>query len=408
MTSLKKTVLALLAISTSVSSFSQSRSAEEIVRSVADNVLANSTFKFVNTKTKETYDNAKSIKNIDSDIRAESIYNQWHYANGVVNIGLLKAASVLNEKKYADYTAHNFEFFFDNMKYFKEGYEKGLKTEFFNHHRMNILDDYGALSAAMLDLDPQQKNKEYVAYTKKGAAFTLNNLLRLADGTWCRETPRQMTVWADDLYMGVPFMARMGKITGEQKYFDDAIKQVENFNKLLYDPHTRLYFHNYYSDVNMVGVAHWLRCNGWVAVAQTELLNNLPENHPKRKELIALLLRQIVGFSRYQDNETGLWHQLIDKPDAYLETSGTAMFTYAVARAVNQGWINKSYLTIAQNGWKGLASKITEKGEIEDVCIGTGIADNISFYYNRPIKLNDYHAIGAVLLAGTEMMKVKK
>ncbi|HXI00715.1 MAG TPA: glycoside hydrolase family 88 protein [Sphingobacteriaceae bacterium] len=392
----------------STHTFAQVRSPEMIVRSVADNVLENTSFRFIDNKTKKTYSSAKEISAITPDIQVESIYNKWHYSNGVMNVGLLQAAKVLGDKKYSEYTARNFDFIFSNLSSFKQGFENKERTEWSTYYRMNILDDYGALSAAILDLNELVNRDDYRTYTQKAANHTQKGLLRLKDGTWSRDRPRNMTVWADDLYMGVPFMARMGRITGNKKYFDDAIKQVENFTRLLYNPSTNLYYHCYYNDVEMTGVAHWLRCNGWVVLAQTELLNNLPKDHPKRKELIANLLRQIIGYSRYQDNKSGLWHQLIDKQDSYLETSGTAMFTYAVARAVNEGWINKSYLSIAENGWKGVASKITAKGEIEDVCIGTGISESIAFYYERPTKLNDYHAIGAVLLAGTEMIRASK
>ncbi len=403
-----RTIFMLAIAGISINATAQTRTTEAVIRSVADNVLANTTFRFIDTKTKKTYLSAKEIDSITPNVMVESIYNKWQYSNGVMNIGLLQTAKTLGDKKYSDYTAKNFDFIFSNLPYFKQGFENKQKTEWANHYRMDILDDYGALSAAILDLNEIVDKSEYRSYTQKGVDYTFKHLLRLKNGTWSRNWPRNMTVWADDLYMGVPFLARMGRLTGNKKYFDDAIKQVENFNKLLYSPTTGLYFHCWYEDVEMAGVAHWLRCNGWVAMAQTELLNNLPPNHPKRKELIALLLRQIVGFSRYQDNKTGLWHQLIDKQDAYLETSGTAMFTYAIARAVNEGWINKSYLTIAENGWKGLTSKITARGEIEDVCIGTGIAENIRFYYERPTLLNDYHAIGAVLLAGTEMIRAEQ
>jgi rhamnogalacturonyl hydrolase YesR len=196
----------------------------------------------------------------------------------------------------------------------------------------------------------------------------------------------------------------MGKITGDAKYFDDAIKQVENFNKYLYDPMTGLFFHNYYHDVQMNGVGHWGRANGWLAMAQVQLLNELPANHPKRAELIKLLLRQIVNYSRYQD-KSGLWHQLLDRPDSYLETSATAMFTYAVAHAVNEGWINARYISIANDGWRGLISKVTADGQLQDVCIGTNMEEDISFYYTRPTELNDPHGHGAFLLAGTEMIR---
>jgi len=142
-------------------------------------------------------------------------------------------------------------------------------------------------------------------------------------------------------------------------------------------------------------------------LAQTELLNNLPANHPEKKMLIKLLLKQIEGVSKWQD-KTGLWHQLIDKPDSYLETSCSAMFVYSIARAVNEGWINKSYFSIAENGWKGLLTKIQPDGKVQDICIGTGIEDNIKFYYDRPTELNDLHGLGAVILAGTEMTKAEQ
>ena len=114
----------------------------------------------------------------------------------------------------------------------------------------------------------------------------------------------------------------------------------------------------------MNGVARWGRCNGWVALAQAELLNNLPANHPKRPELIKLLLRQIVGFSRYQDT-SGMWHQVLDKPESYLESSVTAMFVYTVAKAVNEGWISKRFITIAQKAgkrWQKNNSRRTSAG----------------------------------------------
>jgi rhamnogalacturonyl hydrolase YesR len=206
--------------------------------------------------------------------------------------------------------------------------------------------------------------------------------------------------------MSVPYLARMGKLTGNNKYFDFAIRQVENFNKYIYDPTTGVYFHTFYSDEDMNGVARWGRCNGWVALAQVELLNNLPANHPKRPELIKLLLRQIVGFSRYQDT-SGMWHQVLDKPESYLESSVTAMYVYTVAKAVNEGWINKRFITIAQRGWDALTKKITAEGEIPDICIGTSVEEDLSYYFNRPRETNDTHGLGAFLMAGAEMIKAK-
>jgi rhamnogalacturonyl hydrolase YesR len=183
---------------------------------------------------------------------------------------------------------------------------------------------------------------------------------------------------------------------------------VLKFTEYLWNKDKELYYHLYYSDLKRNGVAHWGRCNGWVMMAQVHLLNFLPADHPQRETLIKNLERQILGIAKYQ-NADGLWHQVLDKSDSYVESSCSAMFVYGTARAVNQGWIDKRYATIATTGWEGLkAQKITPEGQLKDVCIGTGIQDDMVFYYTRPARLNEKHGLGAVIEAGIEVMKLKK
>jgi len=380
---------------------------EEITRRVADYVLRNTSFKFINKETGESWNSTKNI-GYSPLVRVKSLYNEWYYVNGVLNIGMVQLGKLLNDKKYADYSLHNFDFIFSNLDYFKKQYDEKVEGSSWDQYfRLSKLDDCGAMAASLTDVYQLAKKKEYFDYLNKAIHYITTKQERLRDGTFVRPDPRKMTLWADDLYMSVPFLARMGKITGNMKYFDDAIRQVENFTKYLYDIHTGLYYHCWYSDVNMNGVAHWGRCNGWLMMAQTELLNNLPANHPKRQSLINLLLRQIIGLSRYQDT-SGLWHQILDKPDSYLESSSTAMFVYSISKAVNQGWIDKSYLSVAFNGWKGLITRIQPDGQVRDICVGTGIEDNIKFYYERPTELNDVHGLGAVILAGIEIMNSER
>ena len=134
----------------------------------------------------------------------------------------------------------------------------------------------------------------------------------------------------------------------------------------------------------------------------------MPDGHPEKATIIKYLERQILGIAKYQNNE-GLWHQLLDKTDSYTESSCSAMFVYGIARAVNQGWIDDRYASIALNGWKALKDlKITEEGQIKDICVGTGIQDNLVFYYQRPAGLNEKHGIGAVIDAGIEVIKLKE
>ena len=101
----------------------------------------------------------------------------------------------------------------------------------------------------------------------------------------------------------------------------------------------------------------------------------------------------------------GLWHQLLDRNDSYLETSASAIYAYAIAHAVNRGWINRrTYAPVAMLAWQGVATKVNANGEVEDVCVGTGVAFDPAFYYFRPRHVRAAHGYGPVLLAGSEVM----
>jgi len=401
---MKKTFIPLLFLSSTL--FSQTNNTEEIVRRVADHIIQATSFQFVNNKTGEKFASTKG-KDTSVNVKAENKFNRWQYVNGVLTVGMLRLSDVLKDPKYADYCRKNFNFIFDNLDYFKKQFDAGVTSvEYRPVFRIGSLDDCGSMSAGLLDVYSFDKRKDFLDYLNRVGDYIINKQVKFDDGTLARNGPRKMTLWADDLYMSVPYLSRMGKLTGDNRYFDFAIKQVESFNRYIFDSTTGLYFHTFYNDENMNGVARWGRCNGWVALAQVELLNNLPANHPKRAELTRLLLRQIVGFSRYQDT-SGMWHQLLDRPESYLESSVTAMYVYTVAKAVNEGWINKRFITIAQNGWEALCKKITPDGQIPDICIGTSVEEDLRYYFNRPKETNDTHGLGAFLMAGAEMIRAK-
>lgn len=403
-----KQLFCLALVLCSAASFAQTPdSTEMIVRSVADNIIKSTSFTFVNAKTNEKFQSTKG-KDTTINVRAESKFNKWQYVNGVLTVGMIRLANVLKDQKYSDYSRKNFDFIFSNLDYFKRIYDGGSQqVEYRPVFRMGSLDDCGSMAAGLLDVYAYDQRKDYMDYLNRVSDHILVKQVRFPDGTLARNGPRKMTLWADDLYMSVPYLARMGKLTGDNKYFDFAVKQVESFNNYIYNPSSGLYFHAFYNDENMNGVAQWGRCNGWVALAQVELLNNLPANHPKRATLTKMLLRQIVGFARYQD-ASGMWHQILDKPDSYPESSVTAMFVYTVAKAVNEGWISPRFISIAQNGWSALARKVTPDGQVPDICIGTSIEEDIRYYYNRPKELNDTHGLGAFLMAGAEMIRAKE
>jgi unsaturated rhamnogalacturonyl hydrolase len=377
---------------------------ENTLRIIANAIINNNNFILIDTNTGEQL-RSSNYASPTSKLQLSSRYNDWRYWNGVLNIAMLKLGNVLKDSVYSNFVSKNIDFSFDNYKYFEKKYngEGKWNYQFGQRFIMEELDDCGAMGASLIEIYNFNPEKRYKEYIDEAANHILNKQSRLEDGTLVRSFPYKWTLWADDLYMSVSFLSRMGELMKENKYFNDAVKQVINFHRYLFDNDKQLRYHCWYSDVNQTGVAFWGRANGWALLAQVDLLDRLPEDYPLRDSLISLLQQHILGISRYQ-SENGLWHQLLDKVDSYLETSCSAMFTYTIVRAVNKGYIDKRYSSIAVKGWEGILSKIQSDGQIEGVCTGTGVSDNLVDYYNRPAPLNDIHGIGAVLLAGSEIL----
>jgi rhamnogalacturonyl hydrolase YesR len=378
--------------------------ASKKLRAIANAVLKNATFQFVDQKNGNKYGSAKEVTP-GADLKPESPYNDWRYWNGVLNVGMLKLSEALHDQSYSEFAIKNIAFNFDNYGYFERKYKGEDKWNFPFGQRfiMEELDDCGAMGASVVEVYRLDKQDRYKKYIEQAADHILTKQSRLKDGTFVRSFPHKWTIWADDLYMGLSFLTRMGELTGDTKYIDDAAKQVIQFHKYLFDEKIGLMHHCWYSDVNRPGVAYWGRANGWAVLAQIDLLDRLPENHPWRGTLLALFKKHILGIAHYQGSN-GLWHQLLDKTDSYLETSCSAMFTYAVARAVHQGYIDTGYASIAERGWEGIMAKIRPDGQVEGVCTGTVVSDDLDYYYLRPTPLNDVHGLGTILLAGAEVL----
>lgn len=409
---MKKNILSLFAIFTLASSisFAQQLTDEQCIRAVADNILKQPVTQFIGVKTGKTYNSTQEIPT-GEDVKFKSPLSEWHYSNGVLDMSLINLGQYLNEARYLDYAKNHVAFGFSNYQYFKNTFRNDCKHwnwPFGQLWNTKELDDCGAMGAAVIGVYGLDNKAAYKEYIETAAKHILEGQDRLADGTLCRNFPREMTVWADDVYMSVSFLSQMGKLSGETKYYDDAARQILNIAAYLWCPEKQLFYHCYYTDMQRNGVAFWGRANGWITVSLVRLLDVLPQNHPKRPELIALLEKHIVGFSRYQ-NANGMWNQLLDKPESYDESSVTAMYVYGIAKAVNNKWIDKEYARIAQAGWKALKeTQITANGHFKNVCVGTGISDDLPFYYNRPVGENEKHGLGLIIDTGVEIMKLNK
>ncbi len=392
-------------------------SAGETALRIADRMLAATTYEFKNRRTGEVYKTVKKLP-LDMDVRVDCKYNNWHYTNGVAHIALMELADKTGQKKYEDYVWKNMNFVFNegNLDFFRKQYDKAMKEEgwsgvrkyswhmFFRGKR---LDDNGPMGASLIELQMKRPDKAFLEYIHETAKHLNYAEPRLEDGTIARIWPHVNTIWADDAFMAISFLARMGKLTGDAKYFDDAANQVIKYHQYLWCPEKRIFYHCYHTDNKEHGVAHWSRANGWVFMAVADLLDVMPENHPLRGQVLECFRRQCSGVARYQ-GKNGLWHQLLDRDDSYEEITGTSMFVFGIARGVKRGWLHPDFIYVAEQGLKGMLSKISEGGDVTAICVGTGIMPSPVYYYNRPTQENDPMGEGPVLRALIEMMDAPK
>jgi rhamnogalacturonyl hydrolase YesR len=205
--------------------------------------------------------------------------------------------------------------------------------------------------------------------------------------------------------MSIPFLAQMGHLTGDRKYYDDAARQVLQMSQRLFDQTRGLYDHSWFANATYDPLFYWGRGTGWMIMAMAELLSVMPEDHPDRAKVLDQFQRTVHGVAAVQGG-TGLWHQLLDRTDSYLESSASAMFAFAIARGVNRGWLAPVYAPVAQVAWKALAQRVRDDGQMEGICVGTTAAYDAVYYYNRPTDLGAMHGYGPMLMASAEMISM--
>ena len=150
---------------------------------------------------------------------------------------------------------------------------------------------------------------------------------------------------------------------------------------------------------------YWSRGNGWFAAGMAEMLTSLPENHPQRARILRGYQSMMAGLLKYQGDD-GLWKQLIDHPEAWPETSGSAMFTFAMVTGVKHGWLEgETYGPPARKAWLGLVSYLDDRANLKNVCIGTGAGTSVPYYLNRQRLTGDLHGQAPMLWTAAALLR---
>lgn len=234
----------------------------------------------------------------------------------------------------------------------------------------------------------------------KDANF-LEKPLFLADDEW--ENPRQdgltkySRFWTDDIFMVAVLQVYAYKATNKTVYLDRGIAQILAYSAKL-QQQNGLFQHTENIPV------FWGRANGWAISALAITLENTPKDNPNYPALMDIYKKMATALPKYQD-ANGLWHQVILDQDSFAETSCTAMFTFAFAKGVKNGWLDKSFHQIALKGFNGLLKKVKD-GQLEDVCCGTDEGRLYNHYLNRPRITGDFHGQAPLLWAAAELLEL--
>jgi rhamnogalacturonyl hydrolase YesR len=421
------------------------QSISEIMDRVLKYVDANTPARLVHRDTNEPITDYS--KPSPDAILERGSFQLLSYEWGVNYSGMIAASAATGDPRYADFVARRFKFISEAAPMFRAqattlpSFGPGAATQplpdigaatgardgrggfggfggrggrgggaftFRSIFNPGSLDDSGSICAAMIKARRAGVGPDMMPYIQTLINWVANKQYRFSDGTLARMRPLPETLWLDDLYMSVPALSQMGKLTGERKYYDDACKQILQFSQRMFVKEKGLWMHGWTNSTDEHPAFHWARANGWAIMAMAELLDVLPEDHPQRAAIIDLFRQHVRGLAKLQSS-TGLWHQLLDRDDSYLETSASAMYVYGIARGVERGWISPvTYGPIAYLGWAGVTTKVNAEGGVEGTCVGTGMGWDPAFYYYRPTSVLAAHGYGPVMLAGAELIQLSK
>src|SRR5882724_7800167 len=251
--------------------------------------------------------------------------------------------------------------------------------------------DRTVFSAVPLEIYILTKEQKYLDLGKPGA-----------DKQWENPTPDglspQTRFWIDDMYMLIIVQLQAYRATGDAKYLDRAALEMSAYLDKLQQPNG-LFYHA--PDVPFF----WGRGDGWVAAGMAEMLRTLPENHPRRARIMESYRKMMKSLLQYQGKD-GVWHQLIDHPESYPETSSTGMFTFAMITGVKNGWLDKkTYGKAARKGWLGLISYLEPNGDLRNVCQGTGKKNDLQYYFDRQRLTGDLHGQAPILWCASAFLR---
>ncbi len=312
-------------------------------------------------------------------------YKFWDWTNGVGLYGFWKLYNHSKNEKYLDVIGEYYDFHYKNGGF--PG--KNINTV------IQML--------TLLNYHIEVKDNKYVKELEEWANWIMEELPRTEEGGFQHITihdENKGELWDDTLYMTVLYLARYGKWANNQKMIDEAKYQFILHIKYLQDKKTNLLFHGWtFEGRHNFVEALWGRGNSWFTVAVPEILEILGTDDKVFTTLVSNAYRnQVDALIKYIDEETGLWHTLINDKSSYLEASATSAICAGILKGISLGLIDNSYKKYIDKSLNSILDLIDENGVVNQVSGGTAMGrDSVDFYKNIPIRREPYGQALAML-----------
>ena len=337
----------------------------------------------------------------------ESYLYDWSYYNGVVFEGLEYVYEVTDDETYKDYVIEYMSSMINADGTWATCSNNSSKE------CAGYVDTHGAdcykTASLLLDTYEMTNDNRYLTMAKTLYAdldeaaekYLLNNAGNNYRHTWKSDSDPDL--WLDGLYMILPFRAEYAKYSGDTEELDLIVDRLQWVSEYMYDEETGYFYHAADSASSNSGT-FWLRSIGWYAAAMVDVMDSMSGDN---LEIMKAQLKKLAdGMKNTQNSSNGMWLNNLaagqSSSNPY-ETSGTALVCYAIMKAVNEGWLDKSYADIATLAFEGICSEKLENNILTDICFkGTPGNSNSTFYDDEG------KGVGPFIMLYAEVMEYQK
>lgn len=337
----------------------------------------------------------------------------WNYMDGCMIKAIIELYHITKNEKYLQFADDFIDYFVND-----DGSIQSYDPKEYNLDNVNA----GKTLFDLYQLTGKEKYRKAIdtVYSQ------LQGQPRTSTGNFWHKMIYPNQIWLDGLYMAQPFYMQYEVTYNDCKNCADSFNQFENVYNLMRDTRNGLYYHAYDDSRQMfwcdkvTGLSSnfWLRALGWYAMALIDTMEIMPESLSKEKAQLNAIYKELIdSMLPYQDEETGMWYQVVNrggiKPN-YLETSGSAIFAYAIMKSVRLGFLDESYFQYGEKAFSGICRTYLseENGELQlgGICLVAGLGNKemregtFDYYMREPIVKNEAKGVAPLILAYIEIM----